>query len=102
MGQAAADPNIQVPGVDDGVPNCAVLQPRAFAGYIGTNDPRPARKMDENFATVPRDWCNTSVGFSRLWFGKPNGVTFGTPTPRMPCSRTTTRRCSPSPPSSRV
>ena len=79
MGQAAADPNIQVPGVDDGVPNCAVLQPRAFAGYIGTNDPRPARKMDENFATVPRDWCNTSVGFSRLWFGKPNGVTFGIP-----------------------
>ncbi|MCH5641086.1 hypothetical protein [Gordonia sp. ABSL49_1] len=79
MGQAAADPNIQLPGVDDGVPNCAVLQPRAFAGYIGTNDPKPARKMDENFAKVPKDWCNTSVGFSRLWFGKPNGVTFGIP-----------------------
>ncbi|ACY23688.1 hypothetical protein Gbro_4555 [Gordonia bronchialis DSM 43247] len=73
MGQAAADPNIQVPGVDDGVPNCAVLQPRAFAGYIGTNDPRPARKMDENFATVPRDWCNTSVASAGRGSASPTG-----------------------------
>ncbi|AZG46446.1 hypothetical protein [Gordonia insulae] len=78
-GSAAADPNIQVPGVDDGVPNCAVLQPRAFAGYIGTNDPKPARKMDESFTSPPKDWCNTSVGYSRLWFGKPKGATFGIP-----------------------
>lgn len=78
-GPAGADPNIQLPGVDDGVPNCAVLQPRAFAGYIGTNDPKPAVKMDEDFATVPKDWCNTSVGFSRLWFGEKRGVTFGIP-----------------------
>lgn len=78
-GGASADPNIQIPGVDDGVPNCAVLQPRAFAGYIGTNDPKPARTMDETFATVPEDWCNTSVGFSRLRFDTTHGVTFAIP-----------------------
>ncbi|MEP9393159.1 hypothetical protein ABLE94_13000 [Gordonia sp. VNK1] len=79
IGSATADPNIQLPGVDDGVANCAVLAPRAFAGYIGTNDPQPARKMDERFATPPPDWCNTSVGYSRLWFDKAHGVTFGIP-----------------------
>ncbi|GAB88639.1 hypothetical protein [Gordonia rhizosphera] len=77
-GGALADPNIQIPGVDDGVPNCAVLRPRGFAGYIGTNDPKPARTMDEDFTHVPNDWCNTSVGYSRLWFDV-NGVTFGLP-----------------------
>ncbi|MFT3716464.1 MAG: hypothetical protein QM774_11100 [Gordonia sp. (in: high G+C Gram-positive bacteria)] len=79
VGSAGADPNIQIPGTDDGVPNCAVLQPRAMAGYIGTNDPKPARTMDEDFAKVPKDWCNTSVGYSRLWFDKKQGVTFGIP-----------------------
>ncbi|MDF3283943.1 MULTISPECIES: hypothetical protein [unclassified Gordonia (in: high G+C Gram-positive bacteria)] len=77
-GMASADPNIQTPGVDDGVPNCAVLNARAAAGYIGTGAPQPSRPMDENFAHPPRDWCNTDVGYSRLSFG-PKGATFSVP-----------------------
>ncbi|MCX5043092.1 hypothetical protein OG921_07910 [Aldersonia sp. NBC_00410] len=75
VGVAGADPNIQIPGVDDGLPNCAVLNLHAFAGYIGTGDAQPPRAMDEDFA-APRsgDWCNTNVGYSTTQYG-PGGVT---------------------------
>ncbi|WP_220135263.1 hypothetical protein [Nocardia gipuzkoensis] len=76
------DPNIQVPGADDGLPNCAVLNINAFAGYIGTGEPRPTRAMDENFASAPvGDWCNTNVGYSSTTHG-PEGVTFVNPPTR--------------------
>ncbi len=76
-GNALADPNIQTEGYDDGMPNCAVLKPRAFAGYIGTSHPVPAVPMNENFAVPPtKTWCITSVGHSRLTFGRPYGVGF--------------------------
>lgn len=76
---SGADPNIQLPGVDDGLPNCAVLNPRAAAGYIGTGDPRPSRPMDERFAAAPvEDWCNTNVGFNKTSYG-PAGATLKIP-----------------------
>ncbi|MGV9713051.1 hypothetical protein ACWDTI_20570 [Gordonia sp. NPDC003424] len=76
-GAAVADPNIQLPGYDDGMPNCAVLNPRAVVGYIGPSNPIPARKMDEKFATPPTStWCITSVGYSRLTFSQAYGVGF--------------------------
>ncbi|MER7448938.1 hypothetical protein ABTW96_01455 [Nocardia beijingensis] len=79
---AVADPNIQIPGADDGLPNCAVLNINAFAGYIGTGEPRPTKAMDENFATAPvGDWCNTNVGYSSTSYG-PEGVTFVNPPTR--------------------
>ncbi|MFC8527415.1 hypothetical protein [Nocardia sp. NPDC057227] len=81
-GPAAADPNIQVPGSDDGLPNCHVLNVNAFAGYIGTGEPRPSEVIDENFATAPvGDWCNTNVGYSGTGYG-PDGVTFTNPPTR--------------------
>lgn len=76
---AFADPNIQLPGVDDSLPNCAVLKGRALAGYIGTGEPKPTRPIDETFHTPPvNDWCNTNVGYSQASYG-PNGVTFMVP-----------------------
>ncbi|ANY25141.1 hypothetical protein [Gordonia terrae] len=78
VGAAVADPNIQLPGRDDGTSNCAVLNGRAFAGYIGTGDPQPTRPIDERFATAPTDWCNTNVGYSKTSYGS-DGVTFKAP-----------------------
>ncbi|WP_245717160.1 hypothetical protein [Nocardia jejuensis] len=78
-GTADADPNIQLPGWDDGLPNCAVLNVNAFAGYIGTGDPQPTRPIDEHFTTAPAaDWCTTNVGYSTTTYGA-DGVTMINP-----------------------
>lgn len=71
-------PNIQLAGIDDGVPNCAAFLPLLSSLYIGGPN-LPNKPMDERFHSPPvAEWCNSNIGFSTETYG-PNGVTFGLP-----------------------
>ncbi len=48
------DPNIQLPGFDDGTPNCGALPALLTHLYIGSPT-TPSRPMDESFAEPPVD-----------------------------------------------
>ena len=75
---APADPNLQIEGWDDGLPNCAGLVGLFARLYIG-GPIQPARPMDERFTTAPvGSWCNSNIGYSTETYG-PDGVTLSIP-----------------------
>lgn len=75
---SSRDPNIQLAGIDDSVPNCAALTTLLSHLYIG-GPTLPSRPVDESFAQPPVDtWCNSNIGYSSETYG-PDGVTFSLP-----------------------